>query len=164
MGSSAKVQPAIRQVYVLRAALVGAPGVHRVIALRSDQTLVDVHNALQIAFGWDDDHLYSFWLSGKFWDRHGSEYTHPWHAAQPNLLGSFAVGPVAKSADTRLSQLKLIKGQRIAYLFDFGDEWRVTLTVRAIQADDSERYPRLLEARGEAPPQYPEYDDFEEVA
>jgi hypothetical protein len=153
-----------RHVYVLKADLVGYQGVHRTIAVRSDQRLVDVHNALQAALGWDDDHLYSFWLRGTFWARDGSEYTHPFHAAEPNLLGSLAIGPAPKSAAARLDRLKLRKGQRIAYLFDFGDEWRVALTLRQITADDGQPYPRLLESVGDAPPQYPDYDDVEEVA
>jgi Plasmid pRiA4b ORF-3-like protein len=82
----------------------------------------------QAAFDWDDDHLYSFWLDGEFWSRNGREYTHPFHASQPNPLGPFAHGPAPPSAEIRLSRLKLKNGQRIAYLFDFGDEWRVRLT------------------------------------
>jgi hypothetical protein len=54
------------QVYVFAATLVGVPGVRRTIAARGDQTLIDLHAALQRAFEWDDDHLYSFWLGGKF--------------------------------------------------------------------------------------------------
>lgn len=159
-----KVPPTLRQVYVLSADLVGFPGVRRTVAVRADQTLVDVHDALQAAFAWDDDHLYSFWLKGTFWARDGSEYTHPFHAAQPNPLGLFAIGPVPRSAAVRLGRLKLRKGQRIAYLFDFGDEWRITLTVHEITTDDGLSYPRLLEATGDAPPQYPDCDDVEEVA
>lgn len=153
-----------KQIYVLRADLVGFRGVHRTIAVRGDQTLVDVHYALQAAFDWDDDHLYSFWLDGKFWSRDGREYTHPFQARQPSPLGSFARGPAPWSADTPLSRLKLTKGQRIAYLFDFGDEWRVRLTVRQITADDGHTYPRHLESVGDAPPQYPDFEDVDEVA
>jgi len=152
------------QVYVLRADLVGFRGIHRTIAVRSDQTLVDVHYALQAAFDWDDDHLYSYWLDGEFWSRGGREYTHPFHASQPNPLGLFARGPAPGSAEIHLSRLKLKKGQRIAYLFDFGDEWRVRLSVRQITADDGQPYPRRLESVGDAPPQYPDYEDVEEVA
>jgi len=152
------------QVYVLRADLVGFRGIHRTIAVRSDQTLVDVHYALQAAFDWDDDHLYSYWLDGEFWSRGGREYTHPFHASQPNPLGPFARGPAPGSAEIHLSRLKLKKGQRIAYLFDFGDEWRVRLSVRQIVADDGQPYPRRLESVGDAPPQYPDYEDVEEVA
>jgi hypothetical protein len=153
-----------KQVYVLRADLVGFRGIHRTIAARSDQTLVDVHYALQAAFDWDDDHLYSFWLDGEFWSRNGREYTDPFHASQPNQLGALAQGSARRSAEIRLNRLKLKKGQRIAYLFDFGDEWRVRLTVRQITADDGQQYPRHLESVGDAPPQYTDYEDVEEVA
>ena len=56
-------------VYVFRAALVGFRGVSRKLAVGAYGTLEDVHRLMQAAFGWDDDHLYAFWLSGKFWDR-----------------------------------------------------------------------------------------------
>lgn len=153
-----------RDVYVLRADLEGFPGVHRTIAVCADQTLEHVHHALQAVFGWDDDHLYSFWLSGEFWARDGGEYTHPWHAAEPNPLDHFTNGPAPKSAKARLDRLGLEEGQRIAYLFDFGDEWRVALTLRQIILEDGQPYPRLLESAGEAPPQYPDDEDVEEVA
>jgi hypothetical protein len=68
------------RVYVLSASLIGFSGVRRTIAVRGDQTLVDLHEAIGTAYNWDDEHLYSFWLDGKFWSRAGDEYTHPWHA------------------------------------------------------------------------------------
>jgi hypothetical protein len=64
----------------------------------------------------------------------------------------------------RLDDLGLTKGQRIAYLFDFGDEWRVRLTLRRITPADGISYPRLLESVGESPPQYPDYEDEEDAA
>jgi hypothetical protein len=27
----------------------------------------DTHDAIQQAFNWENDHLYSFWLDGQFW-------------------------------------------------------------------------------------------------
>lgn len=151
-------------VYVFNAELVGFRGVRRTLAVRSGQTLVDLHHALQGAFDWDDDHLYSFWLKGEFWSRDGSEYTHPLHVAQPSALGPFATGAAPRSAKTRLNRLRLRKGQRIAYLFDFGDEWRVRLVLREIEIDDGGRYPRIVEGVGEAPPQYPHYEDDADAA
>jgi hypothetical protein len=40
----------------------------------------------------------------------------------------------------------------------------VRLIVRQVTADDGEPYPRLLESVGAAPPQYPDYEDIEDVA
>jgi pRiA4b ORF-3-like protein len=118
------------------------------VALREDQTLVDLHQTLQRAFRWDDDHLFSFWLSGEFWARDGSERTAP-----------FDLEPGQQGADVRLGSLGLTEGQRIAYLFDFGDEWRVLLTLAAIRPLVASEHPAILEHRGEAPPQYPGEDE-----
>jgi hypothetical protein len=144
-----------RQVYVFRAKLVGLTSVKRRVAVRSDQTLADLHLALQEAFGWDDAHLYAFWLDGRFWSLKAVEYSHPEHAKAQNPGGKLWDMPETRSADTDpLDTLELATGQKIAYSFDFGDEWRVELTVADIAADDGGRYPALTESIGKAPPQY----------
>ncbi len=51
--------------------------------------------------------------------------------------------------------LRRAAGEKLAYLFDFGDEWRVLLTLKTIRANDRRAYPLLLAAVGDAPPQYP---------
>src|SRR5215207_6843723 len=55
----------VQQSYVFDVELVGFGDVRRSIAVRQDLTLVDLHYALQSAFGWDDDHLYAFWLEDR---------------------------------------------------------------------------------------------------
>jgi len=53
------------------------------------------------------------------------------------------------STRTPISEVGLGKGARIAYLFDYGDEW---------PAGD-ESYPMLIEAEGTPPPQYQPLDE-----
>jgi len=141
------------QVYVFRAKLVAVKGVRRRVALRGDQTLADLHLALQDAFEWDDDHLYAFWLDGEYWSHQAIEFSHPAHARE------LRSDPETRSAAVRLGDLALEPGQKIAYVFDFGGEWRVELTVAGVVADDGGAYPRLLESTGEAPPQYPQLEE-----
>jgi hypothetical protein len=121
---------------------------------------------LQEAFEWGDDHLYAFWPGGEFWPRTGIEYTHPLAPATDPFAGWDLPrsGPELESAEQRLDHARLRKGDKLAYLFDFGDEWRVRMTMRDITADDGGRYPRVLESIGDAPPQYPDYDEEEEDA
>jgi hypothetical protein len=135
-----------QQTYVFRAELVGFQGVRRTVTVHDDMTLVDLHYALQSAFGWDDDHLYSFWLNGDFWGAEAGHYMHPWHAA--------SIEPRGKSACARLDELDLREGQAIAYVFDFGDEWRVSLTLREKRPVDGRAVARCIERVGAAPPQY----------
>jgi hypothetical protein len=154
-----------KQVYVFNAKLGGWRDVRRTVAVGGDHTFVDLHYVLQEGFEWGDDHLYAFWLGGEFWPRKGTEYTHPLALASDPFAGwDLPTSPERKSADERLDRAGLSKGDKLAYLFDFGDEWRVRLTLRDVAAGDGGRCPRVLESIGEAPPQYPEYDEDADAA
>lgn len=122
----------------------------RTIAVREDQTLEQLHEALRLAFGWADPHLYSFW-PGRFWDGEETEYTAPFEIEE--------MGKPKKSARVPIGELGLRRGKRIAYIFDFGDEWRLLLRVVDRWTAGDESYPLLVEAKGTPPPQYPDYDD-----
>lgn len=131
--------------------LSGAPEtVVRTIALRDDQTLEQLHEALRLAFGWSDPHLYSFWLTGKFWDDAG-EYTAPFEIEE--------TGTPKASTRIEVGELGLRKGKTIAYVFDFGDEWRLLLKVVDRWEAGDESYPMLVEAEGVPPPQHPELNE-----
>ncbi len=135
-------------VLIFDAQLLDAPGVSARVAVGSEQYLTALHEAIQEAFGWLDDHIYSFWLDNTFWGDPGSEITSP---AVPD--------EAPRTADLPIAELDLQPGRQIAYLFDFGDEWRVHLTLQAAEPGDGGRYPRVLERTGQAPPQYPALDD-----
>jgi hypothetical protein len=60
---------------------------------------------------------------------------------------------VPTSAEARLDRARLLRGEKLAHVFDFGDEWRVLLTLKTIRADDGRPYPLVLAAVGDAPPQ-----------
>lgn len=83
-------------------------GVSRTIEVRSYQTLEDLHLAIQRAYRWDDDHLYSFYLNGVL---HDNRYEIP-HPALVSGDGGFSPFPFAiefqgdpEEADPKLKQL-----------------------------------------------------------
>ena len=125
----------------------------RAIEVREDQTLADLHEGLREAFGWSDDHLYSFWLDGRFWGSRSTEYTAP---VEPD--------EDVATADVVISKLGLKSGAELAYVFDFGDNWRVSLRLAGRADDEGARYPRVVAAAGDTPPQYPDPDEDEEGA
>lgn len=131
-------------VLVFDAELLNTRGVHARLAVGADQHLTALHDAIQEAFGWYDDHLYSFWLDGTFWGDKGLEFTTPDTPDEG-----------VRTADMPLAELGLAVGAKIAYIFDFGDEWRVRLTLREHAQPDGGAYPRVLHRKGNAPPQYP---------
>jgi hypothetical protein len=123
-------------------------GVRARLGVASYQHLTALHEVIIAAFGCDDDHLYSFWLDGRFWGDSDTEYSRP---HMPDTEG--------READVPLAELGLEAGARIAYVFDYGDEWRVELTLRERQDGDGGRYPRILARGGTAPLQYPPLED-----
>ncbi|MDQ3459386.1 MAG: plasmid pRiA4b ORF-3 family protein [Deinococcota bacterium] len=54
-------------------------------------------------------------------------------------------------------------GKRLLYLFDYGDEWRFIVRLEETkEAEPGKSYPQLVKAVGEAPEQYPDWDDDDE--
>jgi hypothetical protein len=128
---------------VFDAVLLNARGVRARLAVLERQPLTALHDAIQQAFGWWDDHLYSFWLDGSFFGDDEVELTTP-----------DAPDEGVATADVPIAELGLEIGQRIGYVFDFGDDWRVRVTVCERLGAEANEYPRLLELRGTPPPQY----------
>jgi hypothetical protein len=132
------------------------PEVWRTIEIAADQTLDTLHHAIQDAVGFDEDHLYSFYMSGQAWDK-DSEYASP-HADGPS------------AAKVQIGSLNWRLKQRFLYLFDYGDEHRFEVQLLAINpAAAKGQYPRLVEQHGENPSQYgwdeedEEWDEEEEA-
>jgi hypothetical protein len=134
---------------VFDAELLNVRGVRARLAVLERQPLTAVHDAIQQAFGWYDDHLYSFWLDGTFFGSDDAELTTP-----------DAPDEGVATADVPLAELDLRVGRRIGYVFDFGDDWRVRLTVRQRVTAEPGDHPRVLELRGTPPPQYAALDDL----
>jgi hypothetical protein len=135
-----------RAVLSFDAELVNAPGVGATVAVAAHEHVTALHDAIGLAFGWADDHLYSFWLDGEFWGDKNSELVRP---------GIPDTEPESRTADVPVGDLRLSVGARLAYVFDYGDEWRVSLTLRDV-LPGGEPVLRVADKRGTAPPQYSE--------
>jgi hypothetical protein len=151
-------------VYLFKVALQGAKRIWRKIAVRSDQTLDAFHGAIFKAFDRYDEHLYSFYFPqpgsrGREVLRNAVEYTHPYNAEQDDFFGD---RPPHNAAKTPLRDLHLVPEQTFLYLFDFGDDWWHEVKVERTDAPvEAGSYPRIVDRRGESPPQYPEDDEDE---
>lgn len=133
---------------IFEAELTNAPGVGARVAVAPEGHLSRLHDVVQSAFGWYDDHLYSFWLDGNFWGDKRSEYTSPVTPDHDR-----------PTAEVPISELGIEPGAEIAYVFDFGDDWRVLLTLKE-HTEVTGTLPRVLERRGTAPPQYGEIEEW----
>ncbi len=148
--------------YVFKVALKGARRVARTIALRGDQTLDDLHEAIFAAFDRFDPHLYSFYFpKAPSWRRTAGprpkEYTAPQMIDEPD---GFDDEERFDASATKLDDLRLKPGQNFEYLFDFGDCWWHEGTVEAVNPSVPQaRYPQIRASRGISPPQYEAVDE-----
>ena len=155
-------------IYTFRVRILGgyyapskAATIWRDIEIAANQTLADLGNAIPLAFDFDDAHLWSFFLSGRAWDR-ATEY-----ALQSTSGGSYA--RAASRVQIRDVPFPGTTGKKeFLFLFDYGDEWHFGVKLRRVsaQVEPDAQYPRLVASHGEAPPQYPnaedDWDDEEE--
>lgn len=129
--------------YVISVSL--GTGCYRHIQISGKKTLDYFAGCILDAFNFDFDHLYSFFMDNKWWSQIDA-YNSPYSEEPPY------------ASQIKLSQLRLSKGQAFKFLFDYGDEWRFQCKVlRELDEDTPE--PLIIRAVGEAPEQYPYYDE-----
>jgi hypothetical protein len=131
-------------IYLFRVAL--AKGTWRKIEISSNHTLLDLHNAIQNAFQFDSDHLYSFFMDSIPWS--DEKFSSPYEDEGPHV------------DEVKIGELGLAKGQTILYLFDYGDEWHFHVTLEEIQQSSRlPKKPQIIESKGKSPEQYPNWEE-----
>lgn len=132
----------------------------RTIKIRGDQTLEELHDAIFVAFGREDGHMYEFQIGGKGPNDPKSErYVLPTAMEVPIHGARSPAGDVTHAA---VGALGLETGEAFGYWFDFGDDWQHQIKVIAIEPKAPRgRFPRVTQRVGADPPQYA---DFEEAS
>ena len=125
-------------------------GCYRHIELSDRATLEQLSDAIVSAFNFDNDHAHAFFMDDKYWG-HGEPY---WSAA--------ASLPGKTTRSMKLWKLGLEKGSRFKYIFDFGDEWRFQCRLLRIEETDTPAIAHVIRSVGDAPEQYPRYEEDDE--
>ncbi len=114
------------------------------ITVSDSNTLDLLHLAIQHAFDLDNDHAWSFYLGRRLWDK-ATEYGCPQSDCE------------RMADETTFASLKLRKGRKFLYLFDFGDEHVFDLQITETGESESRKdYPQILKVVGKVE-QYAEY-------
>ena len=114
------------------------PAVVRRVQVPGETTLAGLHEVVQVAMGWTDSHLHEFEVDG-------ARYAPP----DPDGDGDEA----GDEADAVLHRLAG-PGDRLGYLYDFGDGWTHTLrVVEVVAPEPGVSYPRCVSGRGACPPE-----------
>jgi Plasmid pRiA4b ORF-3-like protein len=119
------------------------------IELDESSTLAELHDAIQMAVDFDNDHSFSFFVSRTERSR-DRQYFHD----------------EDKSVDSKTvkNSFPLPDKHSLYYLFDWGDDWifKVSKTRKSLQqASPGVNYPRVESESGTRPEQYPSFDDEE---
>lgn len=120
-------------------------GCYRHIEMSADASLDSLSDMILHAFSFDNDHLHAFYIR----DKNGREIEY-------NMMETDFISTPTTS-EISLREAGLCKGKKFKYLFDFGDNW--LFQCRVLRELDFRPKPRVVRAKGEAPEQYPNYED-----
>jgi hypothetical protein len=111
--------------YRVRADLNGTkPPLWRRLEVASDLFLDQVHEIMQVAFGWTDSHLHQFGSGAGRYDPETEHYLCPFQVGEGD--------PGVPEEDVRLDEVLTEPGEKLFYEYDFGDGWQHTIKLEAI--------------------------------
>ena len=126
-------------VYQLKVTLKGSrPPIWRRLLVRADTRLAKLHDILQVAMGWTDDHLHQFEVGGR---RIGVPRRDGW-------------AEVEDERRVRLGEVAPGERARFTYEYDFGDSWEHQIVVEKVRpTEPGAAYPVCLAGRRAGPPE-----------
>lgn len=99
-----------------------SPMIWRRVVLNSDATLAELHDVVQVAMSWEDEHLHRFHVHGR-----------------DHALGRPGSHEDGEPRTTRLVDLRLRVGERFTYEYNFHGPWEHDLRLEAKLAPDCDR-------------------------
>lgn len=130
----------------------------RRVQISESKSLYNFAKVITQAFGFSFDHCFGFYDNFKS-DRDSKKAYELFCD-----IGEEPVAPVAKGVKkTRISGAFKNPGEKMLFLFDYGDGWRFAVELKWItNAEIRDLKPVVLESIGKAPEQYPPCEDEHE--
>lgn len=118
------------------------PPIWRRLILSSSATFYELHHIIQIAFGWENSHLFQFKTEDYFIGLPDPEFD-----ISDNIK-------VIDAKDVILSKLFTETGDEIEYEYDFGDSWIHSVVMeKYLQIEPGFNYPSCLAGKRATPPE-----------
>jgi len=117
------------------------------IEIPIDHSLAELHQAVQNAVGFDNDHMFEFCIANSYRSRNCQKYQ-----CDDDAIFQITVGRILEQS----------KGKKLYYMFDYGDSWLFQLTrsrKKQFNADPEVFYPRVISENGSKPIQYPDWEE-----
>lgn len=138
-------------VWVFKTWLLGQKNVSREIEIYPDNSLYSFAEAIVNAYNFDFDHAFGFFSNIGEASYLDSERSFELFTDMPDVEPTGA-GSVEK---TKIKEAWKQKGDRMLFLFDYGDEWKFVVELIGLKDKDSKvKYPNILKKIGKAPKQY----------
>ena len=148
MGSTITSKEAKSNTYRVLVDLDGStPPIWRRLDLRADLPLDVVHLVVQAAFDWENRHLYRFAMGGGPFDDRSLKVLCDEDIAEGEDRG-------LPASQTSLGAMMSEPGDRLGYVYDYGDLWELTLELEQVLTP-MDSYPAAVVIDGEraAPPE-----------
>jgi len=132
-----------QRIYRLKVTLKDInPPIWRELLVSPTTTLHELHDVLQLAMGWLDSHLHEF-IKDKT------------HFQLPDLENDrYDDKEYTDSREVPLSRVLFKPGDRLEYLYDFGDAWEHDIVLEEVLASEPHRpYPLCLSGARACPPE-----------
>jgi hypothetical protein len=130
-------------IYQLKVAIKGAkPPIWRRVLVESDSSFEDLHDIIQRIFNWENCHIYQF-------DGNYGHYCDDEFIDEPYGYDDLKNYPSYKS---KISDELKYEKDKISYTYDFGDNWKHTITLEKIlPVDENVKYPICTAGRKNGP-------------
>ena len=127
----------------------------RKIQITGTKSLYNFAKVITQAFGFYFDHCFGFYNN---FQRYGDS------SMAYELFVDVGEEPLSSTRKgvkkVKINQAFKSAGQKMLFLFDYGDEWRFVVELKEInQAEKWDLKPKILESIGKAPEQYPPCED-----
>lgn len=129
---------ASNEILRLKISLVGVskPPVWRRVLVPATMRLNRLHDVMQVAMGWHDGHLHAFEAGGVDYGPRDPELDH------------------VDERRVSIGDLLRDSGDRMRYVYDFGDYWQHDVVVeKVLAAEPGASYPVCLAGKGQCPPE-----------
>jgi len=135
--------------------------VWRKIVIPVNMTFSDLHEIIQVAFGWRNYHLHEFYIyndekSGSYLSINHCGYNKDGFKPIVNLVCTEEALDYENDVPMKFEKgIKLLEyiPAKIKYNYDFGDNWQHYIEVEKIIDDYGKNYPVCLDGEGDTPPE-----------
>lgn len=170
------------KAYQIKIELIDShPLIWRRVIIPADVTFRRLHDTIQIAMDWWDQHLYEFYFPQEKLQITNDEeaynewkyYSNEFKGKKPSKVED-PLGIIARKLETTIRYPQTIKIDKylneykvFEYIYDFGDNWRHRIELEKVIDDYHFVYPQVIEGEGACPPEDVggifEYKEFLEI-